>query len=41
MLIFVSFKGQLYDDPNQCNPSLTNFDGTPTALLQAYGSICA
>ncbi|GAP89026.2 putative glycoside superfamily [Rosellinia necatrix] len=34
--------GTLYpDNPGQCNPSLTNFDGTPTALLQAYSAICA
>ncbi|KAI1733798.1 glycosyl hydrolase catalytic core-domain-containing protein [Xylaria scruposa] len=34
--------GQIYsDDPNKCNPSLTNNDGTATPLLEAYGSICA
>ncbi|KAI0971989.1 glycosyl hydrolase catalytic core-domain-containing protein [Xylaria arbuscula] len=34
--------GTLYpDDPDKCNPSLTNTDGTATALLEAYGSICA
>ena len=34
--------GVIYsDDPSKCNPSLTNPDGSATALLQAYGGICS
>lgn len=33
--------GTLYpDNPTQCNPSLTNQDGSATALLHNYASIC-
>ena len=28
------------DNPGLCKPSLTNDDGSPTALLRAYGAIC-
>ncbi|KAL8713409.1 MAG: hypothetical protein Q9220_002608 [cf. Caloplaca sp. 1 TL-2023] len=33
--------GYLSDDPNICNPSLTNRDGSATALLEAYGKLCS
>ncbi|MCJ1248852.1 hypothetical protein MMC30_006073 [Trapelia coarctata] len=34
--------GKIYpDNPGFCNPSLTNEDGSPTALLQAYGATCS
>ena len=29
------------DNPGLCNPSLTNPDGSATALLDAYSQICA
>ena len=34
--------GTIYsNNPTMCNPSLTNPDGSPTALLTAYGGICS
>ena len=35
-------KGSFYpDNPAMCNPSLTNDDGSASALLQAYGAMCS
>ena len=28
------------NNPDLCNPSLTNDDGSPTDLLTAYGKVC-
>ena len=34
--------GAIYqDNPTLCNPSLTNNDGSATALLENYGKLCA
>lgn len=34
------YQGILNNNPNACNPSLTNEDGTATALLDTYANLC-